>query len=381
MEHTTWLQNNSGIDDNVTSHIKDMVREKGETCVSIIVPTHRVGQDRQADRLEIERAVAVAKKAVMDRPGDLALAIDSLFQQIDFTRNKEGIGIFVSPHLRQLVRFPFTVTRKIVVEESFDLHDLLYIENYSTVYYLLDISKKIIHLFRGVMDHLEEIKDDNFPKEFVEDYEYNKPSPSGSATGYAQVKDVEKDKSILHQARLRKILQQADKSLSKYIFNKDVPLLICGPEKNLAIYRSVTNHVGNIVTPMTDNYKGASIHDLAILAWPQIKSYLDEQKLKLVSDFKEKLGKGLAACGVEDIWPAASEGRGLILLVEKDYEKAAVVTSNNKSSLEYPDVKHIKYPDVVNEIMTTVLDKNGKVIIVEKNVLKDYKRIGLIMRY
>lgn len=381
MEHTTWLQNNLGIDDDVRSHIKDMVAERGETCVSIIVPTHRVGQDRQADRLEIERAVAAAKKAVLNKPGDLALAIDSLFQQIDFTRNKEGIGIFVSPHLRQLVKFPFAVTKKIVVNESFDLHDLLYIENYSTVYYLLDISKKIIYLFRGIMDHLEEIKDENFPKEFVDDYEYNKPSPSGSGKGYTQVKDVEKDKSILQQARLKKMLQQVAKSLSKYILNKDVPLLICGPEKNIAIYRSITNHAGNIVTLMSDNYKGASIHDLAILAWPQIKSYLDEQKLKLVNEFKEKLGKGLAACGVEDIWPAASEGRGLILLVEKDYEKAAFVTSDNNSSLQHPDEGHVKYPDVVNEIMTTVLDKNGKVIIVEKDVLKDYKRIGLIMRY
>lgn len=380
MQPSTWLQSHL-TDDDVTSDIAEMVKEKGKTCASIIVPTHRSGQDRQGDRLEVQRAVDAAKQAVLSTPGDFSLAIDSLLGEIDFKRNKEGVGIFVSPRVRKLVRFPFPVTKKIVVDEFFHLNDLLYVENYRTAYYLLDISRKEIHLFRGVIDRLEEIEDENFPMQIAEEYEYNKPGPSGSGTGRAQVKDVEKDKSILVQVRMKKTFQQADKLLSKYIVKNDIPLLLCGPEKNISIYRSITHHADNIVTFISNNSKSASIHDLAILAWQQIKSFLDEQKLKLVNDFKEKVGKGLAVSGVEEIWTAAEEGRGLILLVEKDYGKAAFVTKDNKLSLQQAKEKDVKHPDVVNEIINTVLEKNGKVVIVENDILKEYERIALILRY
>ena len=381
MIHKTWLQDHSKSKDDLASVIKEMLNERGKTCVSIIVHTHRLGQDRQGDRLEIHRAVMAANQAVLNEPGNFLSDIDSLFQQIDFNRNGEGIGIFVSPGVKKLVSFPFPVTKKIVVNNFFHLHDLIYTENYGATYYLLDISKKEIHLFKGSMDHLEEIRDENFPKEIVDNYEYNKPSHSNSGSGYAHVKEVEKDKSIMSQVRLKKVFRQTDKSLSKYIVTKDTPLLLCGPTKDISIYRSATKHPENIVGSISDNYKGTSIHDLEVLAWLKIRSFIDEQKLKLVNEFKEKRGEGLGVRGIEKIWTAAKEGRGLILLVEKDYEKAAFVTKDNRLVLQDPEETGARYGDVVDELINTVLEKNGKVIVVEKDILEDYDGIALITRY
>lgn len=69
---------------------------------------------------------------------------------------------------------------------------------------------------------------------------------------------------------------------------------------------------------------------------------------------------------MEAVWKAAKEGKGFSMLVEKEYNGSAIVTQE---------------VDPVNEIMSTVLEKNGKVVIVEKDVLKDFKRIALINRY
>jgi len=381
MVHKTWLQDHSKPEDDMASFIKNMVKERGKTCVSIIVPTHRVGQDRQGDKLEIQRAVMTANQALVNKAGNFLSDIDSLFQQIDFKRNKEGIGIFVSPGIKKLVNFPFPVTEKVVVNKFFHLHDLIYTENYGTIYYLLDISKKEIHFFKGIMDRLEEIKDENFPKEIVDNYEYNKPSHSNSGSGYAHVKEVEKDKSIMSQIRLKKIFRQTDKLLSKYIVTRETPLLLCGPEKDISIYRSATKHAENIVTSISDNYKGTSIHDLEVLAWLQIRPFIDEQKLKLVNEFKEKRGEGLGVYGIKKIWTAAKEGRSRVLLVEKDYGKTAFVTTDNRLFFETPEEKDARYCDVVDEVVNTVLEKNGKVIVMEKDILEDYERIALITRY
>jgi len=380
MTYSTWLNNPSTAENDTVPIIKDMLIEKEETCVSIIVPTHRVGPYRERDRAEIHRSTVEAKRILLNKP-QLLSAIDLLCEEIDFSKSKEGIGIFVSRHVKKLVNFPFPVTKKIIVNEFFHLQELIYTENYEVAYYLLEVSQKEIHLFKGMMDHLEEIRDENFPKEIEDNYEYNRPSRSNSGSGSAHVKEVEKDKSILKQERLKQILRATDKLLARYITTKHIPLLLCGPTKDISIYRSVTKYGDNIITSMGDNYKGTPAHDLGILAWLQIRSFIDQQKLKLLNDFKEKSGEGLGVCGVEDIWEPAKEGRGLVLLVEKDPGETTPVTKNGKLSSQRPDGMPATYSHVVDEIVTTVLEKNGKVVVMEEDSLADYGGIALIMRY
>ena len=137
MSHTTWLHSSLDTENDVSAEIKNMVKEKESTCVSIIVPTHRLGQDRQADIKEVQKAILLAKESIPNEEEEISSGIENLFEQIDFTRNKDGIGIFVSPHFRKLVKFPFPVTKKIIVNKLFHLHDLLNLENYSVPYYLL----------------------------------------------------------------------------------------------------------------------------------------------------------------------------------------------------------------------------------------------------
>jgi hypothetical protein len=353
----TWLQNHTKLQDGIRTIIKEMIKEKGYTCVSIIVPTHRFGQNRIVDLRNVQRAIFAAKQKVQYEYGNLLMRIDDLFSQIDFKKNKEGIGIFVSSHLKQIVKFPFPVTKKIVVNNFFHLHDLLYIENYQTNYYLLDISKNKIHLFRGVMDHLEEINETYFPKHISYKYRDNEAGSNGV---------------------LEKTLRIADKYISKLLGSADVPLILCGAEEDIAVYKSVTGCQENIIGSITDNYTKTELDDLEVLAWLQMQSFIDKQKRKIIGGLKKKIVAGFAVCGIEEVWKASKEEANVTLLVEKNYSRAAFVTPDNQLNLHRPAKQHGRYADAVNEIMTTVLQKNGKVIIAEKDDLKNYKRIVLI---
>lgn len=46
-------------------------------------------------------------------------AMDALFQEIDFTHNEEGLGIFLSPGIHLLIRLSFPVTKKVFGGTSF----------------------------------------------------------------------------------------------------------------------------------------------------------------------------------------------------------------------------------------------------------------------
>ena len=380
MLNPTWLQDHAETDSSLSSDIAEMITERGNTCISIIVPTHRFANERRGDRNEVMRAIFAAKEMVQFAGKGLLQRLDECLEDVDLDKNKEGLGLFVSPRIKKGVKFPFPVTKKIKVNKFFDLHDLLYLENYSLHYFLLDISKKEIHLFHGLMDNLEEIKNSDFPRIMEEEYEYSKPSHSSSDAGYTHEKGFEKDKSILGKIRMKKKFTETDKLLSKYLKN-NLPILLCGAEENVSVFRSVSKFRNHMVGSISDNYRGTEIHDLSLLAWLKIRSFIDGQKIKLVNELKEKIGERLAVTGVEDVWEATKEGRGLKLLVEKNYSKAAFISPDNNLYSERGGKNFLRYTDAVNEIITTVLEKKGNVVIVEKDVLQDHERIALILRY
>ena len=117
------------------------------------------------------------------------------------------------------------------------------------------------------MDHLEEIKDENFPKEIIDGFQYSKPSQSSSNAGYAHVKGFEKDKSEVQHIRLKKLFNVTDKCLVKYLTTKETLLLLCGPERDISLFNSVTNHLDNVAGSIANNQQRTSIHNMEGLAW------------------------------------------------------------------------------------------------------------------
>jgi hypothetical protein len=103
----------------------------------------------------------------------------------------------------------------------------------------------------------------------------------------------------------------------------------------------------------------------------------------MIQELKEKIGNGSCITGITEIWKAVKEGRGLKLLVEKDYAVPGFLlhSSSYDLYLEPPKEQHEILPDVINTIIEIVLEYNGDVTLVENNALKDYQRAALITRY
>lgn len=96
----------------------------------------------------------------------------------------------------------------------------------------------------------------------------------------------------------------------------------------------------------------------------------------------DALGKKLAVTGILSVWQAAEEGKGLILLVEKDYALPGFVTEEgSKLFLHPPAEPHRIITDAVDDVMETVLAKGGKVKMVENGKLNNYEHMALILRY
>ncbi len=367
-----------------TAILNRLKNHRGLPCISVIVPVPKTLPERRPLDLQLDNAFSKAKDLVFHKYGkDLATELinklGTLFKNTENPYNSEGIGFFVSSEISLIVKFPFPVSEKIIVGNSFEIRDVLYMTEMLLDYYVLLINENTLKLFKGNGKNLEEIKDENFPAYFVDDHEYARTS-LGSSNGYS-LKSTEKDKSIVKEQRLMANLKQTGNQLSKYYLDH-IPFIISGGSKDLGYFKKSTALQHNLVGEIQGNYIHESIQKLGELSFEKIKAYLKEEENKALEKLEEALGKKLAVTGIRGVWMAAKEGKGLLLLVEKDFASPGFINPVDSKLYAHPvQQKHEIITDIVDDIMELVLEKKGKVILVENGKLDKYERIALIARY
>lgn len=368
-----------------TSDIDMMLAEKGNPCISIVIPTARFTRERMQNPELIERALLRAKQLLTNSawPTDKIMALnaklDSMLDKIGYIRFQEGLAIFISPNVFKITLLPFPVKEKVILGKTFEIRDLIYFGQFLKPYYLLTISKKRVRLFKGSGHDLQEIINNDFPKQYIEEYEYARPSIGSSSSA---LKDFERDKSILQETRQKSFFKQADDTLIKYI-REDTPLFVAGVGEELANFEHVTHHVKNIAGKIAGNYDIDAVHPLAESAWKQIKEIVKASHDELLLKLHEDVGKRLAVDGIRDVWKAAKEGKGLTLLLEKDYQVTAYrdPLSDSNIYLTPPVGKYEVITDAADDVIEVVKEKGGNVVIVENGELKNFERVAMILRY
>lgn len=362
----------------------DMLRgQKGHTCVSIIVPTHKGQADQKTDELYTAHAVQRAGDLLhLWHPQEadaLISSIHELFAAVDFSRTHEGLGLFVSDEVQLIVDFPFRVSRKVIVDKKFETRDLFYKVAFSYPYYVLHLQEEKASLYYGVLQHIEEVRDQNFPCLAMDDFDYLHPVRGSSFTTHAHLKSFGDDQSELQRARYRTFLTNVNDLLSDYLTG-NARLILCGRKPYTAAFLNQSPHDARIIAVLNGDYSKVTILQLSELVAPIIEASLQEKMRDEISKLDEMTGHGLAETGFENVRQAITDGRGYKLLVEKDYPY-----SDTPYSEKLPHVPIEQYgnapTDAVEELIDMMLDKKGQVLLVEKDMLKAYGHIALITRY
>jgi hypothetical protein len=371
---------------NLSPELNRLLQERGQVCMSILLPTHRIFPDSSQDPIRLKKAITEAMQALQkvypeQDSNFFEEALGGLTENLDVKYNLDGLGLFISPNVRIMMRFPFPVEEKIIVTNNFELSDILYRLNYAQPYFVLMLSEKRMRLFRGSWEHLEELKDGFFPEKYEEKYEYDTPVRAAASSGYGMVKGFEKDRSVIEEQRFKAFFRQTNERLKPYL-QEGTPLVIVGPEEEIVWFENVTQYGKQIAGHIKGNYDHLSASQLAELVWPVVREYFYEIEKKRIQDFRETFGTRRGICGLLPAWKAAAEGRAHQLLVEKDFHHPGFKTlADGLLHVNVPPVPHTLLPDAVDDLMELVLKKNGEIHFVDNNTLEEFDRIALVTRY
>lgn len=366
------------------AEISQLITPQEGPCISVLLNLFTAGNMLKQNILNLKRSVEKAKASIdsSDASEDLKTILISKLESVAASFSNSGtplgLGIFISRNVSQLVEFPFTIIECSIVGKSFETRDILYFEQYLEPYYALNITKDSMHLYKGSGRSLVEITGEAFPKHNGAEYEYEHAS-IGSSHGYS-LKGFEKDKGQIENIRQESFVKSTARNLAAVVNDPNHQLIVAGSARLVNEVEAVYPYPDTF-SRIDASFNGKTFNKFAEAVWQKV---VDTRK-KLVANAVKRVTElplGHKAEGLRDAWEAAAEGRGLLLLVERDLQRIAYkLAGTNFIRLHPPKERYEVIADGVDDVIEMVRAKHGRVIFTEPGELNRYDGIVLTLRY
>lgn len=362
---------------NVAPEIREVMEALHyRPSVSVILPFKT--------KINLETELKYAFKIASDKveqeltdsyPAEMAALVmkklTEIIRNITVDKSKKGIAIYVSPVFEKVLFLDVAVEEKIIIDESFEIRDLVYSKKQLHKYLVLLLSGKESRTYLGNGGDFVRVIS-GLP-EAIEAFENDLPERDSNFS----------DVSDRKETMLYKFLHHIDGSLDAVLDEYHLPVFAMGAEKLLGQFKQITKHQKAVAAYIHGNYEESSITQLKELLQPFVGEWKKVKQNELMHKIDEAAGKKKLAVGMKEVWRDAMQNKGQLLIVEKNFMYAAqrggiedVLYDVTGSTNQFSFIK-----DAVDDVLEKVLANGGDVEFVDEGGLEKYKHIVLINFY
>ncbi|MGZ3755531.1 MAG: baeRF3 domain-containing protein [Mucilaginibacter sp.] len=297
--------------------------------------------------------------------------LSALVKNLEIPVNKKGLVIYVSPAFEKVLFLDITVAEKLIVDESFEIRDLVYNAKQAVNFLLLVLSGNETRIFLGDLSTLTPLPCD-IPAS-VEEFLADSPERVANFSDMVEKK----------QLAIEKFLRQIDDELDTVLSEHQLPVLLLGTKRILGHFKKISKHLDHIMDYVDGNYESATIAELKDLTLPYTESWKAKQQNEVMARVDDAESQFRLSVGIQEVWRDAQNGKGKLLIVEKNYRFAA------QHEAEPDVIQAIKEPynqlsyirDAVDDVIEKVLQSGGDVEFMEDGTLGKFDHILLIKHY
>jgi len=290
---------------------------------------------------------------------------------LDIPVKKKGIAIYISPLFEKVFYLDSPVEEKLIVDESFEIRDLLYSAKEDIKFILLILSGLESKVFLGDSTALTPLKS-NIPESI---YAY----VTDTSERVSNFSDMAEHKHIV----IDKFLHHIDEELGNLINKYHLPVLVLGAEKIIGQFKKLSKHTTSVIDYIDGNYESFTATELRELINPYIAAWKVKSQNDLPGRMEEAAGQYLLVTGIKQVWKDAHNGKGKLLVVEKNYRFAA--QHGPEPDIIEPATEpydhFLSIRDAVDDVMEKVLADGGDVAFAEDGALDRFDHIALIKYY
>lgn len=369
--------------------LKTLMEERGSFCVSIYMPTQRVG-DIQQNRIRLKNLLGQAEERLIASGvrGPEAkkmlepmrsLEADTLFWQ----NRSDGLAIFISPNAFRYGHLPLRFEERVVVTNRFFIKPLLPILSGNRYFYILAISQNNVRLIRCTQYSAAEVGLEGIiPRsrdEALRYDEYEKHTQQHAGTGGAIVFQGQAMGDVAKN-NIRRYFQQVARGLNKIFSEEKAPLVFAGVDYLLPIYQEANTYQSLMSEGVMGNPEAVSPERLRDLAWNVVQPYFQKTQSEAIIRYGEIAGKGLSSTNIMEVVPAAYDGRVAILFLAIGPEAWGTFDLSTRTVVLHEKAEPIDQ-DLTDFVTVYTLTNKGTVYTLPPEGRLDGSPIAAMFRY
>ncbi len=352
----------------------ELLQIKESPCISIIKQNDSPSINNEKLRLEVKNGIKKAledlesqgyDKRLIKKLEERMLHVETSVQYNNYLR---GVGLFVSANIAEVLYFPMQVKPKVIVDDSFEIRDLLLHVNRTFQYDVLVLNKKKTRFFNGFGKDLHEVLSSEIP-EGVEDF-LERENKAGKDPGKTESIAIEKYvRALNHFLRLYAPMQ--------------MPLILMGDVKLLGYFQKYAKRPNKIIGKIEGSYEDARVSEISEKINRQLQEFSEQWENQLLENIKDDIDRMKYVSGVQEVWQAVAMKEARILLTERGYRVEGYSTKDGLFLVFDPDFapEGDYHEDAVDDLVEMTLAQGGESYFLSPGKLDKFDRMLLITRF
>lgn len=367
---------------DLNSVLQDLKARETVPAISVLMPTHRTFPDNKQDPIALKNLVKQAEDRLLEtmekrEVSQIMALVNARVDAHDHSHNLDGLALFAGADAAELVRLPFPVTERVIIDSSFATRDLVRGLLDTVSYFILVVSRASARLIHAYNDRPVHEFDESTP---LDGYAF----PIENTWLYS-TSGHERSQASSEDNLLKEFLNVADKSLQEIQGKRGssrLPVILAGDARTVAFFKNVSDRPEDIVGEITNSPDlEADVPALVADAQPAVAAYRD----RLEADAMDKLGQGRGAdrllTDLSDIYKAITEGNAERLYVRRGYIQAGTIDADARTIDAHDGIVEGATDDVVDELMELTQAMGGSVSFLSAQTLGNQAPLTLQTRY
>lgn len=353
--------------------IEQLMSKNNYPLVTISLNTHRTHPDSEKDAVVLKNLISEAfdRLNAEFNKREIEPLLTNLSQielEVDTNYNLDSLHIFISKDIKEIVKSPWPTQDDLVhISDSFAIKPLIKAYNRSEEYQILLVSQSGVRLFEAINNSiLSEVSNEDFPTS-------QKPPVSADPEVRSDAKKVDNV--------LREYLNKTDKALVKIYHETGLKTVCICTETNYARLLEVADRPEMYHGYVAIDYNNTEPHQLAVQAWETVRGLQKAEIQESIEEIQEAVGQGMVVTDLQEIFTAAREGRGDLLIAHETYNQPALVRDDFSIELVEDGAQPQLVDDITSTIAWEVISKGGRVVFTKNDQIKELGDIVLKTRY
>jgi hypothetical protein len=380
--------------------LQELASVSGINCVSIYLPTHRRGKEvnEGKDAIVLKNhyqkiRAEMQEKGFSDQEANTYLQpIRALIDDASFWRyQQQGLAVFLADDFFKTIKLSYTAHEFSWLSTSFDLGQLVPLTAKNRAFYILGISLNKVRLLEADEHNAEEIDLSSQLPEGMEDalsyYDFEKNlqyHSGGSQTGtggtifHGQGGDGDKE-----DVYIAEYFRRVDEALEQLIAHRDRPVVLAAVEAWHPVFRKANTNIAVHPTGITGNPDNLSPQELHQQAIEVLQDYFYQDQKKDHARYTSLMGSNQTSYEIEEIAPAALDGRIDALFVARGAHRWGVIDRSN-NEVELTDEPGPNAHDLISKAAVETVLHGGRAYLVDAEYLPetvDGALLAAVFRY